>query len=274
MIVVIGASEGVNDGLRHLMARLMPTEEVLALRDVTALESRACGNTATVVIVEDVTLVHGLRAKSAAHFVGPLVVLSFAPSSFLKTRISDEVLETKGVAVLRMPFLVNELKSVLEQTPVLTEAEWREVNCRLRRNDLKRNAAQLRHRSDSAFSTALTALYELDKLSYFKAPEREHIRQNLEVVTTGLAGARLNKFEKQVNALAEEACAVGCLDRADGEMVRTTFERLRGYVVLVEYALTGDASNWDCCCREAASIRQALKDVLDLLTRVGKSCGK
>lgn len=274
MIAIIGASEGGNDGLRNLIARLLPTEEVLALQDVTGLESRACGNTATGVIVEDVTLVHSLRAKSTARFVGPLLVLSFAPESFLKRRISGEALETKGVAVLRMPFLAKELQSVLEQTPALSEAEWTQVNHELRRNDLKKQAAQLRHRSDSAFSTALTALYELEKLSYFKAPEREHIRQNLEVVRTGLAVARVNEFEKQVNALAEEAGEVGCLDRADREMIPTTFERLRGYGTLVEQALTVDEGTWALRCREAASIRQALKDVLDLLTMVGKSCGK
>jgi hypothetical protein len=173
-----------------------------------------------------------------------------------------------------MPFLAEELKAVLEQTPALSEAEWKDINNHLRRNDLKGQADQLRHRSDSAFSTALTALYELEKLSHFKAPERERIRQNLEVVRAGLAGARLNEFERQVSALAEEAGVLGGLDRTATEMIPATFEHVRGYVTLVEQALTVDAGTWDLRCREAASIRQALKGVLDLLTKVDKSCGK
>ena len=274
VIAVIGPNERITDGLRHLIARLLPTEEVLALHDVTALASRSGGNRATAVIVEDVTLVHSLRAKTTAHFMGPAIVLSFAPPSCLKGRPSGEFLGTKGVAFLRMPFLAEELKAVLEQTPALSEAEWKDINNHLRRNDLKGQADQLRHRSDSAFSTVLTALFELEKRSHFKSPEREHIRQNLEVVRARLAGARLNEFEKQVNALADEAGALGCLDGADREMIPTAFELVRGYGALVEQALMVDTSNWSSHCRAAASIRQALKGVLDLLTKVDKSCGK
>lgn len=284
MIVVMFSDQKIYNGIQTMLQDIGRSDICAFL---PSLESQVCGlPDGTPIIVEGhpttsarsgsdgLSLLHRLRVQTDKPTTDPLILLSYRSLKDLRRQAGTDVLETKGVAILQAPFLAAELKMILDQTPALSEAEWKEINCHLRQSDLQGQAAQLRHRSDSVFSTVLTALYELEKLSHFKAPEREHIRQNLEVVTTGLAGARLNEFEKQVNALAEEAGALGYLDRADRETVSTTFERLRGYAMLVEQALTADTGNWDCRCREAASIRQALKDVLDLLTKVGKSCGK
>lgn len=214
-----------------------------------------------------------LRSNPLRQCRGPIILLSFASRAYLTNKWHDsEVMNTKGVAVLRMPFLAEELKAVLEQTPTLSEAEWTQVNNSLRRADLKMRASQLRHRADSTWSTALTALLELEKLSYFKAPDPIRIQRHLHTVLVRLEESRLKEFEGQVIRMVQEAQAVGVLESAAmSETVQLSCTALRTYTTQIGRAIDESAGPPLELCRQAKETRQALNAVLDLISQVSKS---
>jgi CheY-like chemotaxis protein len=212
-----------------------------------------------------------LRSNPLRRCRGPIILLSFASIAYLKKKWNDsEVMNTKGVAVLRMPFLAKELQSVLEQTPALSEAEWKQVNHELRRNDLRKQATKLRHRADSLLSTTLTALFELEKLSYFQRPDPQVIRRHLTTIVTTIENGKPAALEQEVKSLLQEARSLGLSEATDRQSPPDGFVLLKQFVATLQ-SVPQDDNVLTSFCREAQGIRKRLLETLGFITRISKA---
>lgn len=211
-------------------------------------------------------LVRKLLADGMGSFRGPCVVLAFEPQSRLRGWPAGDIVDTRAVATLQIPFDRGELKRLLNVTGPLREEEWRLVTRRGRLEELFERVASIRHRADSLFSVGLSALMELEKLSYFKHPDQERVAGQVALVLSNLTEDGLNRFEAEAYGLLRDAAALGVGDLEGREdRIRSSIGSVKAYVAALRTA-KGNVNPEGV--RSARTIYETLRNVLGEISQI------
>jgi hypothetical protein len=213
------------------------------------------------------TLIRRLRSDQAWHYIGFIVVIAYEPTVGLIPWPDAQVLTTKAITLLQMPFTVTQFQTTFTSASPLSDAEWNEIHRRLGPRSVADCASRLGHHHENVFSQALAALRELEKLGAFSEPDNERINREIQTIRSKLTEERLRTFFVDLRTLSKQALSQGLLDQT------RSFEQLDGRIANVERWLplmsldrrTGKLSE---ICRAAHEIRSALRELLATFTAI------
>jgi hypothetical protein len=219
------------------------------------------------------TLIRQLRSDQAWRYVGLVLILTYEPAARLGQWPDAEVLDTKGITVLQMPFMAMRFQTALASVQPLSEAEWAAVHRRLGPSSLADRASKLGHDYENAFSQALSALRELEKLGAFLEPDTPRIRREIQAIRSRLTEERLSAFFADLRTLSMQAASLGLLDEAcslaqlDGQMAQVK----QG---LPRVSLDGELGATPEVFRAAHAVRSVLRTLLAMCAAVKEKATK
>jgi hypothetical protein len=219
------------------------------------------------------TLIRQLRSDQAWRYVGRVLMLTYEPAARLGQWPDAEVLDTKGITVLQMPFMVTQFQTTLASAQPLSNAEWEEIHRRLGPRSIADRASKLGHDYENAFSQALSALRELEKLGAFLEPDTQRVRREIQAIRSRLTEERLSTFFADLRTLSTQAASLGLLDEAcslahlDGQMAQVK----QG---LPRVSLDGELGATPEVFRAAHAVRSALRALLAMCAAVKEKATK
>jgi hypothetical protein len=219
------------------------------------------------------TLIRRLRSDQTWRYVGPVLVLAYEPEAHLGQWQDAEVLETKSITVLRMPFAVADFQAILASAAVLSEAEWDEISCRLGPKSVADRAAKLGHDYENALWQVLAALRELEKLSGSLAPDFQKVKHEIGIIRGRLTEERLSNFSTALTTLHAEADRLGLIDETCArDKLDAHIAQVRQWLAL--FNLDERAVKFGDIFRAAHESRLALRELLNFFRVIKEKATK
>lgn len=193
-------------------------------------------------------------------FRGPVTAIGFVPEDGRLREAAGGLLATPGCQYLRLPVALPDLRAFVLAGAELPLAEWEAARRTLSVYVVASRARQLRHRLDGQLATGLSALLELEKLSYFQIPPREALASAAALVNEHTTVGVLGPLAAEIRNFCAESRGYGVEQAAD-----VASRLASALAALADYAGRLRAAGPDGCLilREAAPIAARLRDGLE-----------
>jgi CheY-like chemotaxis protein len=248
----------VPPALEHIKNRLVPS--ALLILDAHLADASGIGK-------GGLTLIRRLRSEQAWRYVGFILVVAYEQAAGLGRWPDAEVSDTKGIAVLQMPFTVTQFQTILASTSLLSDAEWGEIHRRLGPGSVADRASKLGHDYENAFSQALSALREVEKLGAFPEPDVQRIRQEIHSICNRLTEERLSAFFTDLRALFTQTASLDLLDETCSlGRLNSRIANLEQFLPLV--SLDRETGQLSEICQAAHEVRSIVRDLLTSLRAI------
>lgn len=237
-----------------------------------------CNDSATVIIDMHtngyssnygLSIVRKLRCDRKLKFKGKVIILSFEPLEQLKKTSDGEVLETKGIELLTIPFNISKLKELIgSASQVLQEEEWEIVSRPLRARIIVEIASDIRHKYDGTFCLSLSALNELKKLASYKGLDLvKRVRGELDSIQRMLTKQKLDNFYKELQSLLNEIEASNYCDEAyNSEGLRKGFDYVQRYLDSLNLLSDNFVEKLPEIMENSKKVKETIKYTLDFVT--------
>jgi len=201
-----------------------------------------------------------LRTDPKVRFCAPILLLAFGDAEFQRW---GGAFADASVHLVRLPCTAAEVGQALGDARPLPPAVWDRIAKRLRRQVVAERASALRHRLDGHWSSALTALIDLEKLAHFVAPDVDRLARHHTTIRNAFHADLLAAVAREVLLLLAEATEVGMACMPDATARVRSGIAAAGNAACVLGDLAGLA-----LAASARGAREALQTVLDEVSRV------
>lgn len=278
MILVVSDKKFYIESLAHVLKR-QGYKDIFYSPPVFENILSKCNDSATVIIdigLNDYSSVLGivrkLRCDINLKFKGKVIVLSFEPLEQLKKTSEGEVLETKGIELLPIPFCISKLKELVDSAvQVLLEEEWKRVSKQLRVGIIVKMAHDIGHKYGNIFALALASLHEIEILSYYgKALDLKKLKEELDSVQRLLTREKLDGFFGELQTVIDEIKTYKCQNEYNSKMkgVQNNFDYICRYLSIIKLLDNNFVESPQGIFADSKEVRKIIENNLEFLNEV------
>ncbi|GEM_PF-4111502 len=215
-------------------------------------------------------LARSLRSDRELRFKGTIFFFSFGSLRDPKKHPGKDILFMKGCQVLQMPFVIDELKDALSKAEELSQHEWEVIAKKFCADDIVDFIAHGAHGYETAFSDVLACLRELDKIYHHNGDaELEEVQLRLKRIRGALGGGRLEKFERDLTHVADEAGFLGYSDTFPSDKeIAGKLEVIKEFASSLVAPKAVENKFDRSLLQKAGPVRSALRNLLSAMSEV------
>jgi hypothetical protein len=212
------------------------------------------------------TLIRRLRSDPTWRYGGLILLLVYESVMLLGQWPDADILATKSVEVLQMPFEVTTFQTILASASPLSDAEWDELHLRLEPRSVADLVDKLDHTYANAFSTALSELEQLERLDESLNLDTQWVHRTIQFVRSRLTEKQLSVFFSDLRTLSMQAARLNLLDETSSlEQLDSQITRMTQWVPLVTLHR---GEKLEEVVRAAHEVRALLEELLDYIITI------